>query len=236
VYFFLGFRHARKAGFMRGLATRDEFRSLIRISIPSGIQQQFFAAGFVALFWIIGRVGTPELAAANVLITVTLFCILPGLALGMACTTLVSQAMGRGEKDDAYCWAFDVAKVTAVLLTILGLPLWVAPDLISSLFIHESATRELARWPMRLVGLTMPIEAMGFAFMHALLGAGDAKSAMFVSVSVQWLLLLPLAFLMGPTLGFGLLGIWLMQGGTRSLQSFLFLTLWRRKKWQNIVV
>jgi Na+-driven multidrug efflux pump len=59
---------------------------------------------------------------------------------------------------------------------------------------------------------------------------------MFVSVSVQWLLLLPLAFLMGPTLGFGLLGIWLMQGGTRSLQSFLFLTLWRRKKWQNIVV
>ncbi len=236
VYFYLGFRHARKDGFMRGRASRAELASLIRISVPSGLQQFFFAAGFVALFWIIGKVGTPELAAANVLITVTLFCILPGLALGISCTTLVSQALGRGDMDDAYCWAFDVAKVTAVLLTILGLPLWIVPDLISSIFIHESATRELARWPMRLVGLTMPIEAIGFAFMHALLGAGDARSVMSVSVTVQWLLLLPLAYLMGPILGFGLLAIWLMQGGTRSLQSFLFLTLWRRKKWQSIVV
>jgi putative MATE family efflux protein len=236
VYFYLGFAYAGKDGFMRSLATRDELASLVRISIPSGVQQLFFATGFVVLFWIIGKVGTPELAAANVLITVTLFCILPGLALGISCTTLVSQALGRADVDDAYCWAFDVAKVTAVLLTILGLPLWIFPDLISSVFIHEAATRELARWPMRLVGLTMPIEALGFAFMHALLGAGDARSAMFVSVGVQWLLLLPLAYVLGPILGFGLLGIWIIQGGARSLQSFLFLTIWRRRKWQSIVV
>lgn len=236
VYFYLGLKYARKDGFMCGLAHKDEVASLIRISLPSGIQQLLFAMGFVVLFWIIGQIGTPELAAANVLITVTLFCILPGLALGMACTTLVSQALGRGEPDDAYCWAFDVAKVTAVLLTVLGMPLWIAPDLIASIFIHEASTRELARWPMRLVGLTMPIEAMGFAFMHALLGAGDARSAMIVSVTVQWLLLLPLAYVVGPTLGFGLLGIWLIQGGTRSLQSFLFLGLWRRRNWQSIVV
>lgn len=236
VYFYLGFRHSSKDGFLHGVATRNEVRSLIRISIPAGVQQLFFATGFVVLFWIIGRVGTPELAAANVLITVTLFCILPGLGLGLACTTLVSQALGREDPDDAYCWAFDVAKVTAVLLTVLGLPLWLVPDLISSVFIHEPSTRELARWPMRLVGLTMPIEAVSFAFMHALLGAGDARSVMFVSVGMQWLVLLPMAYLLGPLLGFGLLAIWIMQGGTRSVQSYLFLALWRRRKWQSIDV
>jgi len=235
-YFVLGVRHARKDGFMRGLATRQEVAALIRISVPSGVQQLFFAAGFVMLFWIIGKIGTPELAAANVLITVTLFAILPGLALGISCTTLVSQALGRKEPDDAYCWAFDVAKVTAVLLTILGLPLWVAPDLVSSIFIHEPATRELARWPMRIVGLSMPIEALGFAFMHALLGAGDARSVMFVSIGVQWLLMLPLAYLLGPVLGLGLFSVWLMQGGTRALQSALFLGLWRSRRWERIVL
>ena len=95
IYFFLGFKHARKDGFLHSHATKDEFLSLIRISLPSGIQQLFFAAGFVALFWIIGKIGTSELAAANVLITVTLFAILPGIGLGIACTTLVSQALGR---------------------------------------------------------------------------------------------------------------------------------------------
>ncbi len=236
IYFYLGLAHARKDGFLRGLATRQETHSLIRISGPSSLQQLFFAAGFVAIFWIIGKVGTTELAAANVLITVTLFAILPGLGLGLACTTLVSQALGRGDSEDAYRWAWDVAKVTVVVMTVLGLPMWLIPDLVSSIFIHDAATRDVARWPMRLVGLTMPIEALGFAFMHGLLGAGDAKGVMYVSVGIQWLLLIPLAYLIGPILGFGLLAIWLLQGGTRSMQSAIFLLKWKRRQWQAIVI
>ena len=233
-YFYLGFRHARGDGFLRGLATRDEVRSLVKVSLPAGTQQLFFAAGFVALFWIIGKIGTPELAAANVLITVTLFAILPGLGLGIACTTLVGQALGAKDPEDAYRWGWDVAKVTVVLLTVLGLPMWLVPDLISSIFIHDEATRELARWPMRLVGLSMPLEALGFAFMHGMLGAGDAKRVMLVSIGVQWFLLLPLAWLFGSHLGYGLLAVWILQSVSRALQAGLFLTMWQGRKWQAI--
>ena len=234
IYFYLGFRHARAQGFMKILATREELASLVKISIPAGIQQFFFAAGFVALFWIVGKVGTPELAAANVLITVTLFAILPGLGLGIACTTLVGQALGAGDPEDAHRWAWDVAKVALVLMTVLGLPMWLVPDLISSFFIHDETTRELARWPMRLVGLTMPFEALGLAFMHGLLGAGDAKRVMIVSIGFQWLLLLPLAYLFGPVMGYGLLVLWIVQGTARILQSVTFLGQWQGRKWQHL--
>jgi putative MATE family efflux protein len=236
IYFYLGFRHVEKGAFLRGLTNAQETASLIRISLPAGLQQLFFAAGLVAMFWIIGRIGTPELAAANVLITVLLFAILPGLALGIACTTLVGQALGARDTDDAYRWTWDVAKVTVILLTVLGLPMWLVPDLVSSIFIHDPSTRELARWPMRIMGLTMPIEAISFAFMHGLLGAGDAKRVMLVSIGTQWLVFLPLAYLVGPFLGFGLLGVWLLQGGSRALQSFLFTEMWRGRKWQHIKV
>ncbi len=236
IYFYLGLKHVRKDGFLRCMATRAEVASLIRVSVPSGVQQLFFAAGLVTMFWIIGRIGTPELAAANVLVTVLLFAILPGLGLGLACATLVGQALGQRNPDDAYQWSFDVAKVTVVLLTVLGLPMWLVPDLVSSIFIHEPSTRELARWPMRIMGLTMPIEAIGFAFMHGMLGAGDARRVMIVSIGTQWLLFLPLAFVIGPVLGYGLLGVWLWQGGTRALQSWLFFVMWRGRKWQRIEV
>lgn len=235
-YFFLGIRHAYQHGFLRGLATRAETAALIKVTIPAGLQQLFFAAGLVAMFWIIGRIGTPELAAANVLITVLLFAILPGLALGLACATLVGQALGRREPADAYQWAVDVATLTVVLLTILGMPMWLVPDLVSALFIHEESTRDLARWPMRVMGLTMVIEAVGFAYMHGLLGAGDARRVMFISIGTQWLLFLPLAYVIGPVLGFGLLGIWIWQGMTRALQSWLFFSLWRGRSWQRIAV
>ena len=236
IYFVLGCRHAAKDGFLKGLATRQETASLLRISLPAGLQQLFFSAGLVAMFWIIGKIGTPELAAANVLITVLLFAILPGLAMGIACATLVGQALGRKEPEDAYQWAWDVAKVTAVLLSVLGIPLWLIPDLVSSIFIHNPETRELARWPMRLVGLTMPIEAMVFVFMHALLGAGDARRVMLVGIGSQWLLFLPLAYLFGPVLGFGLFTIWLLQGSGRALSAFMYVTMWRGRHWQRIVV
>jgi putative MATE family efflux protein len=236
VYFFLGFRHVGKNRFLSCYATLHETASLVRVSLPAGLQQLFFAAGLVAMFWVIGRIGTPELAAANVLITVLLFAILPGLALGIACTTLVGQALGARNPDDAYQWAWDVSKVTVILLAVLGAPMWLTPDLISSIFIHDPGTRELAHWPMRIMGLTMPIEAVGFAFMHGLLGAGDARRVMLVSIATQWLLFLPLAFLVGPVLGYGLLGVWLLQGGSRSIQSFLFMALWRGRKWQHIDV
>jgi Na+-driven multidrug efflux pump len=72
--------------------------------------------------------------------------------------------------------------------------------------------------------------------MDALLGAGDAKGVMYVSITIQWLLLLPLAYLIGPVLGFGLLAIWVLQGGTRALQSTVFLLKWKSRRWETIEV
>jgi Na+-driven multidrug efflux pump len=59
---------------------------------------------------------------------------------------------------------------------------------------------------------------------------------MYVSIGIQWLLLIPLAYLIGPILGFGLLAIWLLQGGTRSMQSVIFLLKWKSRQWQQIIV
>jgi MATE family multidrug resistance protein len=236
IYIYLGFRHVGKDGFLRRLATKVETLTLIKITIPSGLQQLFFAAGLVAMFWIVGKIGTPELAAANVLITILLFAILPGLGLGLACTTLVAQTLGKGDLEDAYQWSWDVAKISVVLLTTLGLPMWIMPDLVLSAFLHDPATRELAHWPLRVIGLSMPIEALGFAFMHGMLGAGDARRVMLVSIGIQWLLFLPIAYLVGPILGFGLTGVWIWQGITRGMQSLLYLQMWRGRKWQKIVM
>jgi len=234
IYVYLGFRHVRKDGFLRGLATRAETASLIKITIPSGFQQLFFAAGLVTMFWIVGQIGTPQLAAANVLITILLFALLPGLGLGLASTTLVGQALGNGDADDAYQWAWDVAKIGVLLLAILGLPMWLMPDLVLSAFIHDPATRELALWPLRVVGLTMPVEAIGFAFMYGLLGAGDARRVMTVSIGTQWLFFLPLAYVAGPVLGYGLIGVWILQSASRALFAWSCVSMWRGRKWQRI--
>ena len=170
------------------------------------------------------------------MMNVTLVAILPGLGLGLAAATLVGQVLGRGDPDDAYRWGWDVAKFAVVILGLLGVPMWLVPDLMLSAFIHDPETMDLARWPIRLVGLTMAIEAVGLVLMHALLGAGDSKRVMLVAVSAQWFVFLPIAYLVGPALGFGLLGIWILQGTYRTLQAGLFRKLWEQRDWARIRV
>jgi Na+-driven multidrug efflux pump len=59
---------------------------------------------------------------------------------------------------------------------------------------------------------------------------------MMVGISSQWLLFLPLAYLFGVILGFGLFTIWLLLGCSRSFLAFFYVTMWRRRTWQRIVV
>lgn len=236
IYIVLALRRARDHGFLRGLPPVEEFRTLIRLSTPTGIQQTFFATGFVILYWIIGKIGTPELAAANVLINITLVAILPCLGFGIAAATLVGQALGRNDTDDAARWGWDVANIALIVILILGIPMWLTPDSLLTVFIHDTDTLAIARTPMRLVGLLIAIDAIGLVLMHALLGAGDSKRVMLVSIATQWALFLPVAYLAGPVLGYGLLTLWMLQGAYRVVQAGVFIKFWQQREWAGIHV
>ncbi len=235
-YLLLGFRYARGEGFFRKAPSLKDVQQIVRLSIPSGVQQFFFSAGMTTMYWIIGRIGTAELGAANVLINLTLIALLPGMAFGLAAATLVGQALGRGDVPDAKQWAWDVVKIAVVLLSVLGIPMWAAPDLLLGIFLHNPDTLAVARAPMRLIGATMAIEAIGIVLMHSLMGAGDVHRVMRISVSCQWLYFLPLAYVIGPMLGFGLFAVWLMNISYRALLAGVFALLWQRGKWAGITV
>lgn len=242
-YIVLALKHARPGGFLRGLPDGATLRTMLRLSIPNGLQQTSMAGSLVALFWIISQLGsgagelaTAQVAAANVVINVTLVALLPGVGLGLTAASLVGQALGRKDTSDAAQWGNDVARVSAVVLGLLGLPMLLLPDLILGAFLHDAATLDIARGPLRLVGAVIAFDGVGMVFMNALLGAGASRTVMVVSVTVQWLVFLPVAFLVGPVMGGGLLAIWAAQGGYRTLLSVVMVVLWRRGQWKTIVV
>lgn len=242
-YFVLALRHAGHAGFLRCMPGAAVLRSIARLSLPNAFQQLFFALGFNALFWIIAHgntsdqaLATAEVAAANVVINVTLVAVLPGLGLGIACATLVGQALGRCDAADAQAWGWDVVKIAVVVMTVLGLPMLLFPDVILRGFLHEPLTLEIARGPLRLVGATIGIDAVGMVLMNALIGAGASRASMVVSIGTQWLIFIPVAYVLGPVLGMGLLAIWTAQVSYRGLAALVFADLWRRGSWASIKV
>jgi len=235
-YFFLGLRHARTGGFLRALPSLDSMRTMLRLSVPSGLQQMFFAGGFVTLFWIIGQIGTTELAATNILVNLTLVTILPAMGLGIASASLVGQALGRKDAADARRWGWDVVRVAVIAMVPVGLPMLLVPESLLRVFTADAATVTAGHVPLQIIGASIVLDAIGFVLLNSLLGAGAARKVMVVSVSLQWLFFLPVAFLVGPWLGYGLVGIWLAQVVQRVAQAAIFARVWRGRSWATVSV
>ena len=235
-YFIQAMRLARGRGFMSGLPSRETLGTMLRLSVPNSFQQLFFSAGLTVMFVLIGKIGTDELAVANVLIQLTLVCILPGMGFGLAAATLVGSALGANNPQDAARWGWDVVKVAVVALALLGLPMLLIPAQLLGVFLPDAGLVSLGKVPLQILGAGIALDAIGLVLMHALLGSGDSRTVMLVSTGMQWLVTLPLIWLVGPTLGYGLIGVWLAQTISRAAQAAVFARRWQSNEWAAIKV
>ncbi|MGB9340490.1 MAG: MATE family efflux transporter [Polyangiales bacterium] len=235
-YFVLGRGYARDAGFLHGLPSRETMKTIIRLAAPAGLQQFFFAAGMTVFLMFVARMGTPELAATKVIIDLMLVAILPGIGFGLAAASLAGQALGRGHPDDAKLWGWDVTKIAVVVVAALSIPALLVPEWILSGFIHEPSTLVLAKNPLRVVAAFLSLDAVGMVLMNALMGAGDVKRVMLFATSYQWLIFLPLVYVLGPVMGLGLVMVFLAQATYRGVQALTFAIMWKRGRWQAIEI
>ena len=234
IYFFFAIRHASDKGFLHKIPSRNTLWQQFKLSLPSSLQQLFFAAGLVTLIWIMSQIGTAEIAAVNVLMTFHITAILPAFGIALAATTLVGNALGRGDTEDAALWGWNAAALTLVYGIFLSLILIPLADPLLSVFLTNPETRQLAYIPMILWAVAIAFDTSGMVLMNALIGAGDTRRSMWISVIAQWGFFLPLAYIVGPVLGYGLLGVWVVNGFYRAGQAIVCAQQWSGRHWAGI--
>ncbi|WP_111411870.1 MATE family efflux transporter [Billgrantia lactosivorans] len=230
----LSYRRAVPSGFLDGLPRRPALWTTLRLATPHSFQQLWFAAGYAVLFWILGRIDTASVAVGHVLVNLSLLLILPGVGLGMAAMSLVGQALGRQAHGDAHRWGWDVVRLAWLCLATLALPMALFPDAILAVFLHHPDLITFARQPLQLTALMIVIDAAALVLGQALLGAGANRTVMTTTLTLQWLVFLPLAWWVGVVLEQGLLGIWWVQLGYRGLNSLCFAMIWQRRQWWRL--
>ncbi|MEC8442890.1 MAG: MATE family efflux transporter [Pseudomonadota bacterium] len=214
--------------------SRKTIRQLVRLAIPNSVSQTLFALGLSVLFWIIGLIGTQEQAIGHILTQLSLLLIMPAVGLGIAGASLVGHALGAEEKDNAQRWGWDVVRVSIVIMAFLGLPMWVCPELVLTLFTNDSELIAIGLWPLRILGFAIAFEVGAIILTQTLLGAGASRQVMKINLIMQWIVFLPLAWLIGPTLGLGLTGVWVLQAVQRVSLTVIYALIWRRQHWAHI--
>jgi MATE family multidrug resistance protein len=227
------YRH-RRDGFLTARPDRSLLARIYKLAMPANMQEFFFSAGYIAFFWIVGQVGTAELAAMNVQVRVAIMMLIVAAALGQTSATLVSRTVGEGDIPGASEWGWDAGKLGLIVSALLGLPLVVFPEFFLSIFLHDPHVIEIAKVPFQLIMATAGFSSVIWIFAYTLYSVGDGVRVMIVSFCTQWLLFLPVAYILGARLHYGLLPITIAQITWGFISAALITGIWAAGRWKTV--
>lgn len=147
-------------------------------------------------------------AATKVITDVLSITFMSAMAFGTATATLVSQSLGRKDPELAARYGWESVKLGVLLFGSIGVVSFIFPEVALGLLSKDPAVIEAAVPSMRLMAALAAFIGAALILTQALFGAGNSKFVMWVEITLHVICLVPLAYLLGVMLEFGLLGIW----------------------------
>jgi Na+-driven multidrug efflux pump len=188
---------------------------IAKLSLPSGVATMFVMSGFGLFFKIVGVLdadaGTGAIytaATQNIVIILMLF-FTACMAYGTATATLIGQSMGSKQTELAERYGWESVKLGVYFTAVIGLLVFLYPESVLHVFSKDAQVIAVARPILRICGALLPFVLSAIVFTQALFGAGNTKFVMFVEFGLHFFCLVPLAYICGVRMGWGVLGVWM---------------------------
>ena len=197
---------------------------MLRLGIPIGVQHELEFGAFGATALLMGLLGTVEMAAHQVAITLASLTFMVPLGIGAATAVLVGQAVGRGDTGDARRAARVALVLGATVMSGSAIVMLVAPGPLAGLFTEETEVIRLAAMLIPIAGLFQVFDGTQVVAAGALRGIGDTRAPMLVSLVGFWLIGLPVSVYLGFGTRAGPVGLWWgFVAGLAAVAAFLLL-------------
>lgn len=221
-------------GWLRGGFDWGVVRMILGIGLPFGIENGMFYLGRIVVLSLVATFGTAAIAANAVAGTIVMFEALPGMAIGLGLTAIVSRCVGAGDYDQARYYTKKVMKVIyAAHVASSGLVLAALPAMLGLYGLSAQATRwagELAWAHAIMMILIWPI---AYTLPVSFRAAGDAKFPMVVSMLSMVFCRIALSYAFGVWLGMGMIGTWAAMFVDWIVKAAVFAARYRNGRWMR---
>ncbi len=194
--------------FHKGSGSMMVKKGIIKLALPTGLQRVMSMMGFTVFLAITGLIGTVEQAVSNVIITIMSLSFLPGVAFGIAASTLISQKLGKEDTGGAEVMGWEAAKLSALFMGVMGVVFILFPSMLLKIFTNEAEVIRAGIVPLQIIGAVQFFDGVGMTISSALQGAGMNRWVMIAEVSISWFLFIPLTYIFAILAGWGLYGAW----------------------------
>ena len=178
----------------------DLFRRLLRFGVPGSMQFSLDILAFTIFILLVGRIGTVELAATNIVLAVNAIAFMPSMGVSQGVCVMVGQALGRKTPNQATSATWSAIHLLLLYIFAIDMIFIFSPELVLSLFVPqetvEGSYREVVTVGthlMRIVACYLFFDALYMVFSGVLRGAGDTRFIMWsVAITSLFCFVLPL--------------------------------------------
>ena len=222
-----------------GLRTfRFERRTLwdiVRIGIPSGIENGMFNFGKLMLYSLISTFGTASITANAIGVTMGMFHCFAGTSVGMGMVTVISRCIGAGDYKAAKYYYKKLMVIAFSAMFVVNLLLALAVPLTIRAYGVEGETAVLTAKVLLVHGVAgMFLWVPAFTTPQFLRAAGDSVYTLVVSMVTMWLLRVAPAYVLGTYFSWGVVGVWFAQSVFDwTARTICFFLRYKSEKWKN---
>lgn len=185
-----------------------ETRRILRIGLPAAFDGAVLWAGHFLFLKIISELGAVPLAAHMVGIRIEAITYLPAVAWGAAAAAMVGQSLGNRDPLRARRAGHEAVWQCSLLGVFITLAFTLGAEAIFAAMHTDADVCRVGADAFPLVGLFQIPLLVGIIYAAAMRGAGDTRFPLVMTVVSTFALRLPLAWLLGVELGWGLWGAW----------------------------
>jgi MATE family multidrug resistance protein len=191
---------------------RSGIGGLLRVGTPIGVHYFLDIGSFLIFSAYVGRMGTDQLAANQIIIQILALSFMPCHGFSVAATTLMGQYIGRAQPALAKISAYKTLRLGLIFAGTIGLVYVLFPGFLVRIFNDDPRVVWYGKRIILLAAIFQFFDAVQIVVSGALRGAGDTRFPMILALGGGWFLFLPLAYVCGTVLEGGVVGAWI--GGT----------------------
>ena len=162
---------------------RNMIEKILNIGIPFGIENSMFYLGRLIVLSIVSLFGTASIAANSVGGTLVMFQVLPGTAINLGLTSIISRCIGANDYDQAKYYTKKINRWMHISFIISTVIILLLMPLIMSFYNLSSRATSYVWQIIILHGIMMTlIWPYGYMLPIIFRSSGDAKFPMIVSI------------------------------------------------------
>ena len=207
-------------------------KKVLKVGIPYGVENGLFQLGRVLVLSLVSTFGTMAIAANSVGYAIGIFSVLPGFAINLGLTAVVSRCVGANDYTQARyynkkCLILVFISHIIINVVIFALLPWVL-NIYNLSPQTARMTTEMVIWHGIFAIIIWPL---AFTLPTTFRGAGDSKSVMYISLFVMFTCRIALSYVIADWMGVGVFGTWIAMFVDWYVRAGIYVYRYFSNKW-----